>query len=82
VIPILLQGAQIDSISSRKIDLKRADSIRAVVQLKSILTEMMSMNNQEETSESDCEDSPETLEEKDGAANVSSHCFTRNYCFA
>jgi hypothetical protein len=72
-VSILLQGAEIDSTSSRKFALRRADSIQAVVQLKSILTEMMSINSQEGTSESDCENSLEPLEEEQEVFNVSLH---------
>ena len=50
---ILLQGAQLVSSSQKQTELRRADSLRAVVQLKSILSEVMSMSSQEDTSESD-----------------------------
>jgi len=51
------EGAHVDSSSPQKTDLRRADSLRAVVQLKRILAEVMSMSSQEETSESDNDDS-------------------------
>ena len=50
---IPLQGAQFGSSSQNQSELRRADSLRAVVQLKGILSEVMSMSNQDDISDND-----------------------------
>jgi hypothetical protein len=78
-----LQGAQtaaqFNSINPKQTELRRADSLRAVVQLKNILSEVMSMSNQGDMSESDDENLPEYQDEtKELKVKVIPHCCPLN----
>ncbi len=60
---VLVQGAQLNSSQTKQTELRRADSLRAVVQLKNILSEVMNMSSQGDNSESDNDNTLDCHEE-------------------